>query len=463
LLSFLLYVKGEAILIKRGRKENSSRSLLERRKWAILRPAIFSMKEKVLLVSYPESFILSEAMALCEAADFEVVSVVTQRYLLRAKYGVGSGKAEEIKSIVEREGIKKIVFDESLKTVQSYNLAKLSGVEVVDRERLILDIFNKRATSVESKLQVKLAELRYELPKSREKVRLAKTAEQPGFFGLGKYEVDTYFRAIRRQVVTINRKLQSVLKRKHLFQSQRERLGLPVASLAGYTGAGKTTLFNAFTGETKEISPGVFTTLSTSTRGILIDSSKILLSDTVGFISRLPAYMIDAFKSTLEELRYSDLVMLVVDSSERDDVIGLKLETCLKTLSDLEVQDGKILILFNKIDKIGGKPLLEQDGLVSEIMKKNGVRLPYLRISARTREGLDRLQKYILERVLKPRRETITVSREVANSVETTFEWLKQNAIVSVSSSGDSLSVDVSGPAWVIDHFKRLGSTSSRE
>jgi GTP-binding protein HflX len=412
---------------------------------------------KALLVSYPEGFIISEAVALCEASGYSVESVVTQNYLSRAKYGVGSGKAEEIKSIVEKKGIGKIIFDETLRTVQIYNLAKLTHAEVVDRERLILEIFNKRASSVEAKLQVQLAQLRYELPRAREKVRLAKSSEQPGFFGLGKYEVDTYFRAIRRQVGTINKKLQSVSKRRRLFHVQREKLGLPMISLSGYTGAGKTTIFNSLTGESKDVAPGVFTTLSTSTRAMAVDSSKVLLSDTVGFISRLPAYMIDAFKSTLEELVYSDLVLLVVDLTEESNIVQKKLDTCLNTLSDLGVQEGRILIAFNKVDKVSvGKEISNVKARI------NTYDLPSRYVSGKTGEGLSLIREAISHRVAKPMVETIVVGKKDIPELGVELNWLKQNANVRVTWKSETLEIEVEGPAWVIDHFKRLAVTKNR-
>ena len=173
------------------------------------------------------------------------------------------------------------------------NLEKYLCKRVLDRTGLILDIFASRARSHTGKLQVELARLRYELPRSKEKVRLAKASEQPGFFGLGKYELDIYDRDIKRHVSIIKNKLKITATRRKLHNNNRLKLNIPIISLSGYTCAGKTALFNYLTNESKEVSTGVFTTLTTYSRSVDLLKLKVILSDTVGFISKLPAYMID--------------------------------------------------------------------------------------------------------------------------------------------------------------------------
>ncbi|MEM1994896.1 MAG: GTPase HflX [Nitrososphaerales archaeon] len=309
-----------------------------------------SLLKRAVLVTYPNQFILQEAKELAKAAGYEVVEVLTQRYLMHSKYGLGSGKAEELKEIVAKRGCNVILFDESLKSVQIYNLTKLTGVEIIDREKLILEIFAKRASSRESKLQVRLAELEYEMARAKEKVRLAKLGEQPGFYGLGGYEVDVYYRAIKRMTTSIKEKLMKVRKHRELYRQRRLKLGMPTISLAGYTGAGKTTLFNLLTQEDKEVSNSAFTTLTTSTRSITLPHGKALLSDTVGFISRLPTYMIEAFKATLEEMTYANLVLLLLDSSDPPAELRRKYESCTKILSEIGVPIEKTLTIYNKAD-----------------------------------------------------------------------------------------------------------------
>ncbi len=349
--------------------------------------------KKAILITYHDKFIVQEALGLAEAADYEVVKLTTQRYLSKAKYGIGSGKAEELRETLKDLNADAILFDEKLRSVQIYNLAKLTGVEVVNRERLILEIFRKRASSAEAKLQVQLAELRYEIPRAREKVRLARTGEQPGFFGLGRYDVDDYYTMIRRRIATITKKLIQVSKRRDLYRAQRLRTNLPLISFAGYTGAGKTSLFNILVGETKDTERGFFTTLTTTTRSLKLSESKLLISDTVGFISRLPTYMIEAFKSTLEELVYANLVLLVIDASEPLQSMIRKYQSCVSILAELGVSPLNVLPIFNKFDltninEIGDK--INSLGMIPEDV---------VTTSAKTGFGIDALKSKLNEMV----------------------------------------------------------------
>ncbi|MFN4336467.1 MAG: GTPase HflX [Candidatus Nitrosocaldus sp.] len=308
---------------------------------------------KTLLITYPYEDSINEALALAEAAGYRVINVVTQRYLTKSKYGIGSGKLMEVKALVDSLMPDAIIFDEVLKPTQEYNLASVLKVEIIDREKLILNIFERRASTAESRIQVKLAQLRYEMARAREKVRLAKKGEQPGFYGLGRYEVDDYYRDVKRRISTLKSRLDAVVKRRALYRRQRSKEGLLTVSLAGYTSAGKTTLFNTLTREEHETGQGMFTTLLTYTRAINIKGNKYLLSDTVGFISKLPAYMIEAFRSTLEELTFSDLVVLVIDASEPIENMRKKYESSMKILNELQVQEDKIIYALNKIDLVG--------------------------------------------------------------------------------------------------------------
>jgi len=352
-----------------------------------------SHPRRAVLVTYPDPFILQEAKALAEAAGYEVVEVITQKYLMHSKYGLGSGKAEVLKKIVSEKGCDVVLFDESLKSVQIYNLSKLTGVEIIDREKLILEIFSKRASTREAKLQVRLAELEYELPRAKEKVRLAKLGEQPGFYGLGGYEVDVYYRAIKKMAASIKAKLKKVRQHRELYRQRRLKLGMPSISLAGYTGAGKTTLFNLLTGESKEVAKSVFTTLTTSTRAINLPHGKALLSDTVGFISRLPAYMIEAFKYTLEEMTYANLVLLLLDSSDPLAELKRKFESCTQILSEIGVPLEKTIIVYNKAD------LCTKDGMIEKIKTLPTTVSESIFISAKTGEGVDTLIKLIDRRL----------------------------------------------------------------
>jgi GTP-binding protein HflX len=162
---------------------------------------------KAILITYPIEQVINEAISLADAAGYSVIKTVTPRQITKSRFGIGRGKAEEVKEIVKEIKPDVIIFDETIKPTQIYNLASLCKVEIIDRERLILEIFERRASTTESHIQIKLAQLRYEMARAREKVRLARVGEQPGFYGLGKYEADIYFLDIRRRAAMLKKKL----------------------------------------------------------------------------------------------------------------------------------------------------------------------------------------------------------------------------------------------------------------
>ena len=357
---------------------------------------------KAILVTYPDEFAKREITELARAAGYEVSQVVTQRQIIKSEYGVGVGKAQELEGLVEDSHSDTIIIDEGVTSAQANKLSAKTHAQVIDRERLILNIFARRATTTEAKLQVQLAELRYALPRARDEVRYSVKGEQAGFMGMGEYAVDVKFRALRKQMTFIKEKLEKSRTVRDLHTAERRKLGVPFVSLAGYTSSGKTTLFNRLTSESKEASPNLFTTLSTTTRMVAFPNfrSRILLSDTVGFISRLPAYLVESFKSTLDELRYADLVLLMVDASEPLDSIKTKFLSCRETLSELEVDPGRILLVLNKMDLIPdrGRSHMESDPLFSDFDSVN--------ISATEGYGLRQLRNHILRRVTLPRKPT---------------------------------------------------------
>lgn len=307
-----------------------------------------------------------------------------------SQYQIGSGKARELAQLVEETKAQKIIFDNRLKPVQVYNLAKVTGVKAIDRFQLILQIFARRATTNEAKLQIRLAGLRYELTHAKEKVRLAKKEEQPGFMGLGAYEVDRYYDTVKRQIKTIRKKLEKIQKRRELHRKRREELGFQSISLAGYTNAGKSSLFNALTEEEAPVNEGLFTTLSTTTRLLKISGKRFLLTDTVGFIDRLPLKLIEAFQSTLEETIHSDLILLLVDASESVELIEKKLSCCLKTINQLGASGIPRILVLNKIDLLSEKELSHR----IKILHKKA--LDPVPISALYRVNFDLLKEEIL-------------------------------------------------------------------
>ncbi len=345
---------------------------------------------KAILITYPLDQTIKEAVSLADAAGYEVIDTMTQRQLTRSRFGIGRGKAEEVKELVEELRPDVIIFDEVIKPTQMYNLASMCKVEIVDRERLILEIFERRASTTESRIQIKLAQLRYDMARAREKVRLARAGEQPGFYGLGKYEADVYFLDIKRRAAVLKKKLKNEETRRQLHRDQRTRAGLPTVSLAGYTSAGKTTLFNTLTGETKATDKHVFTTLSTFTRAINLKDSKVLLNDTVGFISKLPAYMIDAFKSTLDELTYASLVLLVLDVSDPIDEIVRKYDSSLDVINKFKVPETKIVYVLNKVDLTTAEDAFDKADQLNVLDSKRVVP-----VSAKTGQNIDQLKNLV--------------------------------------------------------------------
>ena len=347
-----------------------------------------SNSHRAILITYPFEDAAKEAISLADAAGYSVNRVVNQHHITRSRYGIGIGKAQEVKQLVEREKPEVIIFDEVLKPSQQYNLASMCQVEIIDRERLILKIFDQRASTAESRIQIKLAQLRYDMVRAREKVRLARAGEQPGFFGMGKYDADVYYLDIKKRATVLKKKLEKEVVRRNLYRIQRSKAGLPTVSIAGYTAAGKTTLFNSLTGESKITGQGMFTTLSTFTRLVQSGGTKLLISDTVGFISRLPAYMVDAFRSTLQELSYSAVVLLVLDISEQVEEIVRKLNSCTHVMYELGVPMTKVVYILNKVDLTSVKDAEDKSARLGLPQSKQRV----LFVSAKTGYKIDTLK-----------------------------------------------------------------------
>lgn len=406
--------------------------------------------KKAILITYPAKFDETEISELTEAACYKVVHILSQKYLSKAKFGLGEGKAKELEKLVNETDSETIIFDSKLKTTQIYNLAKLTRCEIIDRERLILEIFSKRAKTKEAKLQVELAELAYEIPRAKERVRLAKNSEQPGFYGLGKYEVDVYTRALKKRISSIKSKLRNEVKRRELHRLRRSKIELPIISLAGYTGVGKTTLFNRLTKKNKLVSSDYFTTLTTSTSSINIEGFKFIISDTVGFISRLPTYMVEAFKSTLEELVYSSHVLLMIDISKSLEDLLTHYHSCVDILNELQVSQSRILIIFNKTD------LVDKDKLRIGINRLGILEGNCACISAATGKGIDKLLSIIRNRVIERHQIEIKVDKSLIPLISHQIDWLRKNSKLEIKKLNDGdLILMIIAKAWVIDKFKK--------
>ena len=337
---------------------------------------------------------INEAKGLCDSAQYEIEHIIKQKLLQHVKFGLSEGIIDELKEIIQKKQPNVIVFDEILKPSQNYILASELKIEVLDRESLILEIFESRAQSTESQMQVKLAQLRYEMSRAKEKVRLARMGEQPGFMGIGKFEVDVYYNDIKNRMHSVKSKLQKAGKQRELHRQGRKRIGFNTVSIAGYTSAGKTTLFNALTGEQKERSAKLFTTLTTTTRKFKLDMEWALISDTVGFISKLPAYMIEAFRSTLEELTFTDVVLVIIDATDANNQLKIKFSNCMKTLIELGVQRDKIIFVLNKTENMNST---EINSKIQELELDNNNK--YVAISALTEKNFDALKEIIKKNI----------------------------------------------------------------
>ncbi len=292
---------------------------------------------------------LEEFTSLAQVAGFDVVEVVTQFGKPDSRFYLGAGRAGEVA---------KLDFDvfiayHSLTPLQVYNLEKLFKREVLDRVQVILKIFEKRAGSVESKLQIELARLRYNLPKVKEYVRRVKMGEQLGFMGAGEYAVDAYYRHVVRRISTIKKKLEQVRRGRAIHIKRRRELGLPEVVITGYTSAGKTTLFNRLVNEKKLVDGMPFATLETYSRGIDLWGVKAILTDTIGFIDDLPPVLIESFNSTLQEIVEADMVLLVIDGSDPPGEIARKVETSVETLGEVGIHRERVIPVVNKVDKMG--------------------------------------------------------------------------------------------------------------
>jgi GTP-binding protein HflX len=375
-------------------------------------------------------------------------------------FQIGSGKAKELAEMVEATKADKVIFDNELKPLQAYNLAKETKVEVIDRFQLILEIFARRAATTEAKLQIELAKLRYELPRAKERVKLAKMGEQPGFMGLGAYQVDLYHETIKRQIHHLRGKLKGVGRKRSLHRGRRLELGYATISLAGYTNTGKSSLFNALAGESVPVGIGLFTTLSTTTRTISLSNKKVLLTDTVGFIDRLPLTLIEAFRSTLEETIFSDLILLVVDVSESFEDIERKLTVCLDTIQTIGAIGVPIVTALNKID------LLKEAELEEKLSRLKGLSPDLIPVSALTGMNLSILK----EKMSSHLRQYVQASFSIPLKTDYTsfLNWLFSRAEVqSLKYEGDTVHIVFESVPWFADQVRErvteLGGTFRKD
>ncbi len=350
---------------------------------------------------------LDELEELVEAAGGMVVSrIIQRRDAINSAYFIGRGKAEEIKLYCEELDIDSVVFNDELSGAQIRNLEKIIDRKIVDRTNLILDIFATRASSKEGKLQVKLAQLNYRLPRLvGMRDYLSREGGGIGTRGPGEQKLETDRRHILREINNIERQLKEVEANRDIKRKRRKNSNLPIVALVGYTNAGKSTLLNKLIYDKEEVSKEVFVkdmlfaTLDTSLRrGRLPNGQAYLLTDTVGFVSKLPTHLIEAFKGTLEEATYADILLHVVDASNKD--IDIQIKTSMNILKDLDVLNKPIITVFNKMDKVDIGSLIYDNKHVEDkifVSAKNDVNIDKLK--QLIQDSLPQEFRYVLVRI----------------------------------------------------------------
>ncbi len=326
---------------------------------------------------------LDELRELANSAGAEVVDTVTQKLQKpTAPYYIGRGKAESIKDSCQDQQVTSVIFDDELSPAQGRNLENLFARKVLDRTQLILDIFAQRARSREGRLQIELAQLQYLLPRlTRMWHHLSRQTGGIGTRGPGETQLEVDRRRVQERIARLERELEAVRKTRAIQREGRKRRQWPVAAVVGYTNAGKSTLLNLLTGADVVTEDKLFATLDPTTRSfVLPNKQRVLLTDTVGFLRKLPHTLIESFKATLEEVREADLLLHVADLSHpRLDEQMAAVDAVTK---ELDAYGKQTLIVFNKIDNLPNRELAE-----SYLKRFSGS----VAISARTGEGVNDL------------------------------------------------------------------------
>lgn len=336
---------------------------------------------------------LDELEELAQTAGAETVGrIIQNREQIHPGTYVGKGKLDEIKNLLWETDATGIICDDELSPAQLGNLQDALDTKVMDRTLIILDIFAERASTNEGKIQVELAQLKY---RQSRLVGLGKSLSRLGggigTRGPGEKKLEMDRRLIKGRIAQLNRELKDVKRHREVTREQRSRNHIPVIAIVGYTNAGKSTLLNRLTGASVLEEDKLFATLDPTTRGLKLPSGQeVLLTDTVGFIRKLPHHLIEAFKSTLEEAKYADMILHVVDVSNPQ--MDEQMYTVYETLQNLDVKDKVVITAFNKQDRLTEVPII-RDFKADHIAN----------ISARTGQGLDALQS-VIEQILRERK-----------------------------------------------------------
>lgn len=361
---------------------------------------------------------VAELAELVETAGAVVVGTLIQkRENIHPGTYVGTGKVFELEELIEQTGATGIVCDDELSPAQLKNLEEALKTKVMDRTLIILDIFATRASTSEGKIQVELAQLKYRLSRLSGLGRsLSRLGGGIGTRGPGEKKLEMDRRLINSRVAQLNRELKEVQRHREVNRQQRKRSGIPVVAVVGYTNAGKSTLLNHLTNAEVLEEDKLFATLDPTTRILeLTNNQKVLMTDTVGFIRKLPHHLIDAFRSTLEEAKYADIILHVVDASNLQ--MDKQMYIVYDTLRNLEVEGKKIITAFNKTDRIG------QPEPLHDFRAERTVH-----ISAKYGDGLEDL-KNILEEIL----------REEKDFLECTIPYRDAGVIQKIREKGELL------------------------
>jgi GTP-binding protein HflX len=333
---------------------------------------------------------LAEVRELARTAGVEPVGAVVQHRARPAQRTyVGKGKLEELKQRYRDAGAESLLVDDELDPAQQRFLENALDTRVIDRTQLILDIFAQHATSAEGKLQVELAQLEYNLPRMRGMWQhLERLGGGVGTRGPGESQLESDRRTARRRITLLRRRLKELEKQRATRRRERRRNETPTVALAGYTNVGKSTLLNALTGAEVSVEDQLFHTLDPTTRGFEFEGRRYLVTDTVGFIRRLPHHLVEGFASTLEETLVADVVLHVVDASALDDEQDRQHEAVGDVLHEIGAGELPVVIVLNKIDRV--------DPLGRRRLTNRFPDAP--QVSALTGEGLEELKAELARR-----------------------------------------------------------------
>jgi len=418
-------------------------------------------KEKFVLIAVEKSGTdsetnLNELALLCDTAGaVEVGRVIQKRDAIHSGHYLGKGKLDEVMEMLAETGADAVVSDDELTASQQRNLAERLNVKVLDRTMVILDIFAQRAQTAEGKAQVELAQLKYSLSHlTGLGISLSRQAGMSAHGGVGnrgpgekKLELDR--RHIRNRIDQLNRELKELRENRALLRKKREKQNIPVAAIVGYTNAGKSTLLNLLSDAGILAEDKLFATLDTTTRKVTLPNggAEILFTDTVGFINKLPHHLIQAFRATLEETRFADILLHVVDavSPQRTQ----QMATVYETLKGLNCLDKPIVTAFNKIDALEDTANLPADSMANYCVS----------ISAREGTNIDELFKYV-ETVLDATRSRITVL--VPYSQGALLSQIHETCkVISLENREDGTLVELFATDEILEKTKRMGFATS--